>query len=548
MAIQNATIQHRRGALKDFDAAKMLPGEFAVTTDGSRKVLAAFAAGDVKELASKEEVKQAIAEGVAAIEEKEQEALQNIGTGVDSSLKEYGKAADAGATGKAIDELKSDFENHISNHPSGDGSGGVNGKDGVGISSVEQTTISTDDGGINVVTVTKTDGTTSNFQIRNGSKGNKGDTGEKGDKGEPGIDGITPTIGDNGNWYLGDNDTGKPSRGEIVKAVPRRGTAVVFGDSYFENPTAGYDFGDWLANQGAYNTVYNHAYEGSGFGNTYQYRSGYSLYELLISGSATGQTPDGKTNYADIRQHVREADAIYIHLGGNDVFSQGGKLAEVKVENDLQNKVKLCLEKINEFNNHAVIYYALPGTVSEYATMKKAIVPSVCDDGEPYDKLLRRIYSIQIAVAKSDANVVISKSKGSDFAYRMYDDTLHYTKECAEIFFDRLLYGDYGTKYITDFYINAPNDVTSETDASTISGLITDGIVANTPKLVYCPLSENIVYTNIFTQEHVDPYLYRFSFENYMSQYGGFIKLYIAFKKDGTFESKGYLLQSTQLN
>ena len=29
-----------------------------------------------------------------------------------------------------------------------------------------------------------------------------------------GIDGVTPTIGDNGNWYLGTIDTGKPSRGE----------------------------------------------------------------------------------------------------------------------------------------------------------------------------------------------------------------------------------------------------------------------------------------------------------------------------------------------
>ena len=28
-----------------------------------------------------------------------------------------------------------------------------------------------------------------------------------------GADGITPHIGDNGNWYLGENDTGKPSRG-----------------------------------------------------------------------------------------------------------------------------------------------------------------------------------------------------------------------------------------------------------------------------------------------------------------------------------------------
>ena len=29
-----------------------------------------------------------------------------------------------------------------------------------------------------------------------------------------GANGLTPTIGENGNWYLGDADTGKPSRGE----------------------------------------------------------------------------------------------------------------------------------------------------------------------------------------------------------------------------------------------------------------------------------------------------------------------------------------------
>ena len=42
--------------------------------------------------------------------------------------------------------------------------------------------------------------------------------GAAGQDGAPGQDGITPTIGANGNWYLGDTDTGKPSRGETGQA------------------------------------------------------------------------------------------------------------------------------------------------------------------------------------------------------------------------------------------------------------------------------------------------------------------------------------------
>ena len=34
-----------------------------------------------------------------------------------------------------------------------------------------------------------------------------------------GAGGITPTIGDNGNWYLGSTDTGKPSRGDNGKSA-----------------------------------------------------------------------------------------------------------------------------------------------------------------------------------------------------------------------------------------------------------------------------------------------------------------------------------------
>lgn len=41
-----------------------------------------------------------------------------------------------------------------------------------------------------------------------------------------GTDGITPHIGDNGNWYLGDTDTGKPSRGEAGAGMDITGAAV----------------------------------------------------------------------------------------------------------------------------------------------------------------------------------------------------------------------------------------------------------------------------------------------------------------------------------
>lgn len=47
-----------------------------------------------------------------------------------------------------------------------------------------------------------------------GAAGAPGKDGANGKDGVDGKDGITPTIGANGNWYLGTTDTGKPSRGE----------------------------------------------------------------------------------------------------------------------------------------------------------------------------------------------------------------------------------------------------------------------------------------------------------------------------------------------
>ena len=87
---------------------------------------------------------------------------------IDPTVTQSGQAADAAAVREELSSLSEE----IANIPSG--------KDGVGIQSVEQTTTSTEDGGTNVITVTKTDGTTSTFYIKNGSKGSAGPAGANG--------------------------------------------------------------------------------------------------------------------------------------------------------------------------------------------------------------------------------------------------------------------------------------------------------------------------------------------------------------------------------
>ena len=82
-----------------------------------------------------------------------------------------------------------------------DGSPGADGADGVGIESVVQTTTSTEDGGTNVITVTKTDGSTSTFEVRNGSKGNDGAPGADG---KDGVDGQNGANGKSAYQYAVD--------------------------------------------------------------------------------------------------------------------------------------------------------------------------------------------------------------------------------------------------------------------------------------------------------------------------------------------------------
>ena len=75
-------------------------------------------------------------------------------------------------------------------------------------------------------------------QGETGATGATGPRGPAGPKGADGSNGVTPTIGSNGNWYLGTTDTGKPSRGATGSQGPQgdtgpRGPKPVKGTDYW---------------------------------------------------------------------------------------------------------------------------------------------------------------------------------------------------------------------------------------------------------------------------------------------------------------------------
>lgn len=67
-----------------------------------------------------------------------------------------------------------------------------------GFVALEQTATSEADGGENIITATRADGSTNTIVIRNGRTGDTGPTGPKGDKGDPGATGPKGEKGDTG--------------------------------------------------------------------------------------------------------------------------------------------------------------------------------------------------------------------------------------------------------------------------------------------------------------------------------------------------------------
>lgn len=146
--------------------------------------------------------------------EQYMQALNDGLNKVEESIKKMDEATSSAT--QLVDDINQKLENGDFIGPEGtQGVQGVPGKDGVGITTITSGQSSVEaDKTITPITVNKTDGSSQIFKVE-AKNGLDGQNGKDGKDGVNGQDGLTPTIGENGNWFLGDTDTGKPSRGEV---------------------------------------------------------------------------------------------------------------------------------------------------------------------------------------------------------------------------------------------------------------------------------------------------------------------------------------------
>lgn len=144
--------------------------------------------------------------------------------------------------------------------------------------------------------------------------------------GADGKDGITPTIGENGNWYLGDTDTGKPSRGENG-AVPdiQIGTVTTLPSGSDANASMGGTAENPLLNLGIPRGA-----DGQGGG------SGSTDISLGLTSATVGQTIKVKAVDTDGKPTAWEAA---------ESGEKWEKIAEIIIPDDAEESNALTINK-----------------------------------------------------------------------------------------------------------------------------------------------------------------------------------------------------------
>ncbi len=165
-----------------------------------------------------------------------------------------------------------------------------------------------------------------------GKSGLKGDKGDIGLTGATGKSGITPTIGNNGNWFIGDIDTGKPSKGD-------RG-----------------DIGTGLEIKGCFETIEELPIDGK-YGDTYLIQQHLYIWDNVKKWVDCGviQGPpgkDGTSTWDNILDKPEKFNPINHTHSLNEILNLELNADNIKYNNENSNLNSINVQKaINELND-----------------------------------------------------------------------------------------------------------------------------------------------------------------------------------------------------
>lgn len=311
---------------------------------------------------------------------------------------------------------------------------------------------------------------------------------------------------------------GTPIVGSMQSGVPKRGIAVVFGDSFFNNyhpdePEKSSEFGDYLDEQGIYSDVRNFAHGGSGFGETYgnSWDIEYSLYNMLNVST--------NPHYTEVRQAVRDADVIYMHLGGNDCMAIATSKNPTPAIAALSGKVWGVFSTIYTLNPSVVIKYV--DFESNYSTF---ISNAIIDEFSAFGASLMVIAKLQIdsAIVLAQNNIKFADIS-STTAIRVTGDGMHPTHAASYNLYDGIVYGGYCDRgrFADCLFIVCIDGVFDSSFEEQYVQVLESGIITGETKLIVQYVNDGIT-SKI---EYYSPMLYNHGKIVWQGEIGNKIKL-----------------------
>lgn len=271
-----------------------------------------------------------------------------------------------------------------------DGQDGAPGQDGVGVRSIQQTVTASEDGGSNVVTVTLTDGKTTTFTVKNGSKGSTGEKGDpytltEADKAEI-VAAVIESLGGNPIFGYVDEDNNIIVQGDLadgtysVKYEMENGNVVDIGDMVLDSNVY-YSVTSTLTNCTSNNST-----------------------KTVVEGGSYAATIIAKDGY--------ELKSVTVTMGGSPVSVSGGSISIANVTGDI------VITAVAEESKPAYTNLADPTS----AEWKDGVRLTSSGVEEPYDgvTLMNTIQAAKgdIVRVKGATTIICAMYKGTTFYKR----------------------------------------------------------------------------------------------------------------------------------